>query len=171
VTPDDFLQIGYIARAHGLTGEVGVKTFDPASTALEAADVLRLRLKDGAEVDFKVDSIRGADKETLIGFEGIETRTEAEKLAGAVVSISRDALPAPKPGEFFQGDLVGLSAVDETGAVLGIVEEIWNTGPVPNLVIRGEGQPELVLPFVDEFVPSVDLAARKIVVKRPEYFE
>jgi hypothetical protein len=51
------------------------------------------------------------------------------------------------------------------------VEEVWATGEVPNLVIRGPKQPELVVPFADEFVPSVDLATQRIVIRPPEYVE
>ena len=51
------------------------------------------------------------------------------------------------------------------------MEEIWDTGPVPNLVIRGEGRPELVVPFADEFVPTVDLEQGVLVVRPPEFLE
>jgi 16S rRNA processing protein RimM len=164
------LDVGYVARAHGLAGEVAVKTFDPASETLFDVERVLLRLRDGSELELAIDSVRGATKEILIGFEGVEGRTEAERLVGATVLAFRDDLEAPGSGEYFQGDLVGMTAVDEAGNELGRVEEIWNSGPVPNLVIRGKGA-ELMVPFVDEFVPLVDAEKGRVVVRPPEIEE
>lgn len=165
------LQVGYVARAHGLAGEVGVRTFDPASEVLFDVDRVLLRSKEGGEHELAIDSIRSSNKEILLGFEGVEDRTSAERLVGATVLVFRKDLEAPAEGEFFQGDLVGLEAVDEAGRVLGRVEEVWSTGPVPNLVIRGEGREELLIPFADDFVLLVDTAAGRLTVRPPEYEE
>jgi len=168
---NDVFQVGYIARAHGLGGEVGIRTFDPASEALLDVDKVRLRLKDGSDCELQVDSVRGASKELLVAFEGVENRNAAEKLVGATVFVYREELEPPGDGEYFQGDLIGLAAFDEQGAQLGLVEEIWNTGPVPNLVIRGQGTGELVVPFTDDFVPRVEIEQKRIVVRPPEFVE
>jgi 16S rRNA processing protein RimM len=74
-------------------------------------------------------------------------------------------------GECYQGDLVGLRAIDEGGRAIGTVEEVWNTGPVPNLVIRGPDDLELLIPLVDEFVPAVDLDAGTVVVRTLQFTE
>ncbi|MFB1480825.1 ribosome maturation factor RimM [Corallococcus sp. RDP092CA] len=165
------LELGYVARAHGLRGEVAIKSFDPASETLGLVERVRLRLRSGEEREFALESFRPANKEDLVAFEGVESRTAAEALVGAKVFVYREDLEPPEEGEFFQGDLVGLHAVDEKGAPLGTVEEIWSTGEVPNLVIRAKGRPELVVPFADDFVPSVDLPAGRIVIRPPEYLE
>jgi 16S rRNA processing protein RimM len=103
--------------------------------------------------------------------EGIADRTAADGLVGSTVVVFREDLEPPAEGEYFQGDLIGLEAVDEAGSSLGKVEEIWNTGPVPNLVIRGPDRPELLVPFVDDFVRTVDLAAGRVVLRPPELLE
>jgi 16S rRNA processing protein RimM len=153
-----------------LRGEVGVKTFDPASEAL--FDVKRIAvLTPGSELrEWAVEHSRGTKDGVLLTLEGVHTREGAEALVGSRVRVARADLPPPAEGEFFQGDLVGLIAVDEQGATIGRVEAVWNTGPVPNLVIR-DGQEELLVPFTDAFVPSVDLAAGRLVVRKPELVE
>ncbi|MGE6759884.1 ribosome maturation factor RimM [Corallococcus interemptor] len=171
MSAQDCLELGYVARAHGLRGEVAVRAFDPASETLGTVERVRLRLRSGEEREYAVESFRPANKEDLVGFEGIESRTAAEALVGAKVFVYREDLEPPEEGEFFQGDLVGLTAVDEKGAPLGTVEEVWATGEVPNLVIRAKGRPELVVPFADEFVPTVDIPAGRIVIRPPEYLE
>ena len=47
---------------------------------------------------------------------------------------------------------------------------MWNAGPVPTLVIRGDGG-ELLIPFADEFVPRVDLESGVILVRPLEYLK
>lgn len=167
------LALGYVARAHGLQGEVAIRTFDPASDALDYIPRVLVRPRVGPERTLTIESVRGASKETLVVFEGVSGRTQAEALVGAAVLAYREDLEAPGEGEYFQGDLVGLSAVDEQGVELGRVEEIWETGEVPNLVIRKASAPEseLILPFADDFVVSVDLAAGKLLVRTPEFIE
>jgi 16S rRNA processing protein RimM len=171
VTPAPLLEFGYVARAHGIQGEVAIRAFDPGSETLDAVERVRVRTRSGEERELRIESLRPTPKEDIIAFEGVETREASEALVGAAVFVYREDLEPPAEGEYFQGDLVGLTAVDEAGQELGKVVEIWNTGEVPNLVIRGEGKPELIVPFADEFVPTVDMPGGKVVIRPPEYLE
>ncbi|HTS80075.1 MAG TPA: ribosome maturation factor RimM [Myxococcaceae bacterium] len=165
------LQVGYVARAHGLGGELAVRTFDPESLALSVVHRLVVRLRSGEEREVDVTRARRASDAFLVTLRGIDSRSAAEPLRGATVLVHREDLPPPAEGEWFQGDLVGLEARTPDGAPLGRVTEIWNTGPVPNLVIEGTAPEPLVVPFVDDFVPEVDLDAGVLVVRPPEMVE
>ncbi len=171
MTPAPLLEFGYVARAHGIRGEIAIRAFDPGSETLDAVERVRVRTRSGEERELRIESLRPTPKEDILAFEGVETREAAEALVGAAVFVYREDLEPPAEGEYFQGDLVGLTAVDEAGQELGRVAEIWNTGEVPNIVIRAEGKPELIVPFADEFVPSVDVPGGKIVIRPPEYLE
>jgi 16S rRNA processing protein RimM len=164
--------MGYVARAHGLGGEVAIRTFDPGSETLDRVERILLRLRSGEERELTVESVRPTPKENLVGLQGVDSREAAEALVGSTVLVWREDLEPPAEGEYFLADLMGLAAVDEAGKELGKVVEIWETGEVPNLVIRGQGvKGELVVPFADEFVPTVELEAGRLVVRPPEYIE
>jgi len=167
----EHLGIGYVARARGLKGQLVVRTFDPASEALEHVDRVLLRLRDGSTRQLAIAGRQVGAGAWVLTLTGVADRNSAEELVGAQVSVFRDDLPRPGEGEYFQGDLIGLEAVDEAGVGLGKVEEIWNTGPVPNLVIRGPERAELLVPFADDFVISVDLRAGRVVLRPPELIE
>ncbi|HLL06125.1 MAG TPA: ribosome maturation factor RimM [Myxococcaceae bacterium] len=171
MTPAPLLEFGYVARAHGIHGEIAIRAFDPGSETLDAVERLRVRTRSGEERELLIESLRPTPKEDILALEGVETREAAEALVGATVFVYREDLEPPAEGEYFQGDLVGLTAVDEAGQELGKVVEIWNTGEVPNIVIRAEGKPELIVPFADEFVPTVDVPGGKLVIRPPEYLE
>jgi 16S rRNA processing protein RimM len=130
-----------------------------------------VRTRAGDVRELRIESLRPTPKEDIIAFEGVETREDAEGLVGSAVFVYREDLEPPAEGEYFQGDLVGLTAVDEAGKELGKVAEVWATGEVPNLVIRGPEKSELIVPFAEEFVPSVDIPGGKIVIRPPEYVE
>ncbi len=166
----NLLEVGYVARAHGLRGELGVRLFDPLSDALCEGRRVHLLPREGPERSVAIAALRESAKELLVTLTGVGDRTAAEALVGAQVRVDRDDLAAPAPGEFFQGDLVGLFAVDEAGAPLGQIVEIWNSGPVPNLVVRGPAGEQMV-PFADPFVVRVDLQAGRVVVRPLEYVE
>jgi 16S rRNA processing protein RimM len=163
--------LGFIARAHGLKGEVGVRTFDPGSETLDIVERVLVRTRSGEERVLEVESVRPTPKENLVVFRGIRTREASEALVGSTVLVYREDLEPPAEGEYFLGDLMGLAAVDEAGNALGKVAEIWETGEVPNLVIRGDKGGELIVPFADEFVPTVELEAGRLVVRPPVYLE
>ena len=171
MTPKPHLELGYVARAHGLKGEVAVRTFDPESETLDFVERVLVRPRTGPERVMRIESVRPTPKEMLVVFEEVEGRAAAEALVGATVLAFREDLEPPAEDEYFQGDLVGLTAVDEAGNVLGRVEELWSTGEVPNLVIRAEGKEELVVPFAEDFVSTVDVPGGRLVVKPPEYLE
>jgi 16S rRNA processing protein RimM len=153
-----------VSRAHGLKGAVMIKTFDPSSSALGTVDRLRLVPKTGTPREFELLTVRDAGGDLLVELKGLSRREEADLLVGSTVFVHRDEVDQPEDGEFFQGDLVGLTAVAEDGRSLGIVAEVWSSGPVPNLVLRN-GDHEEMVPFADDFVVKIDLDERTIVLK------
>ena len=165
------LQIGYIARVHGLRGELVLKTFDPDSTAINEVDVLVLGTRAGETLELTLESVgEAAGGDLRIKFEGHTRREDVEQFKGSSVSVRREDLEPPAEGEFFLGDLVGLEVLSVEGKRLGEITEIWSSGPVPNLVIR-DGDAEQMIPFAEEFVSKVDLAAKRVTVVPPVYEE
>ncbi|MFN0060893.1 MAG: ribosome maturation factor RimM [Myxococcaceae bacterium] len=164
------MAVGYVARAHGIDGEVAVRTFDPQSRVLERCTRVWLTAPNAPEQqrEARVRQSRKAAKEWLLSLEGVADRTNAEGLKGCEVRVDRALLPPPGPDEFFEGDLIGLTVTDASGERLGTLESIAHTGPVPNLVIRNTSGGELWVPFADPFVVAVKLEAREIVLRPPE---
>lgn len=147
-----------------------VRTFDPQSQALAEVERALLRLKNGQLRELAIEHSSPVPRGWLVRFKGIAGRDLADELIGARVLVFRADLTPPAEGEYFQGDLIGLEVVDEKGAALGTVEEVWNTGPVPTLVIR-RGRDEVLAPFADDFVREVDVERRRLVLRPPELIE
>jgi 16S rRNA processing protein RimM len=110
--------------------------------------------------DFEVHS-----KGPVAKLEGCDDREDAEKLRGCDVAVMRSELAEAADGTLYWVDLVGLEVVDEGGAVLGKVEALFETGETSVIVVRGAaGSAERMIPFVAQYVKSVDREAKRIIV-------
>lgn len=160
-TPD-VIEIGVVARAHGIRGEVRVHLHNPASTALDDAEVLWL-----GEREYAIERARPVAGAYLVALAGVEDRNAAEALRGRPVSVARDDIDLDE-GELLLADLVGCRVELPDGSEWGVVTAL-EFGPQDRLVIR-QGQVERLLPVVDAFLVDIDLEARRIVVDPPADF-
>jgi 16S rRNA processing protein RimM len=159
--------LGRIAAAHGIRGEVLIKSFTAAPASIGAYGPLSD--KNGTRT-FEIQSARATAKGVVARFAGVADRNAAEALRGVELYIARERLPAAAEGEFYYADLIGLAAVDGEGKPVGEIVAVHNFGAGDLIEVRltGSGKTELV-PFTDDAVPEVDLAARRAVVVIPEF--
>jgi 16S rRNA processing protein RimM len=158
--------LGRIAGAHGIRGEVLIKTFTAAPADIGAYGPL----SDAAgSRSFKIASARPTQKGVVARIEGVSDRNAAEALRGVDLYVARDRLPAASEREFYHADLVGLAAVDPQGKAVGEVVAAHNFGAGDLLEIRltGASRTEF-LSFTDAVVPEVDIQARRVVVILPQ---
>jgi len=163
------LELGVVARAHGLHGAVKVQLHNPASTALEG--MKQILLADGAgERLLGIRVLGNSGGSVVLEVEGVADRDAAEALRGARLLIDREALPALEEGEYYWQDLLGCQVEREDGRALGEVAEVFSAGASDVLVVR-DGEVERLVPLVDDWVTEVDLAARRIRVRDADQFE
>jgi 16S rRNA processing protein RimM len=111
-----------------------------------------------------VASSRWSGARLLVRFEEARDRTAAERLRGAdlFLEVSEDERP-DDPDEFYDRQLVGLRAVDEDGADMGVVGDVLHL-PAHDVLVVERGGRQALVPFVTEFVPAVDLSAGSLTV-------
>lgn len=157
-----------VLGAHGLKGEVRVKTFTEDPEKLGAYG--SLHAKDGRL--FTLESLRpGKSGEAVAAFSEIRDRNAAEALKGTELFVSRGNLPEAGNGEFYHADLVGLDAEDKEGRRIGKVLSIQNYGAGDVLVIVTETGDEILLAFTRDNVPEIDVKAGRLIVAVPSEVE
>ena len=160
--------LGVVAGAQGLKGEVKVKTFTETPEKLGAYGPLHTR--EGRT--FLVVNVRLAKDSAVVQFEGIGSREAAESLKGVELYVPRRALPAAEAHEFYHADLVGLRAEDTEGRMIGKVIAIHNFGAGDVIEIeREDGGGTVMMPFMREIVPTIDVVENRIVIAAPEEAE
>ncbi|MCQ2558029.1 MAG: ribosome maturation factor RimM, partial [Oscillospiraceae bacterium] len=93
--------------------------------------------------------------------EGVEDMNAAQRLKEKVVYINRKDAHLPKGG-YFIADIIGAEVVDENGAVIGTLKEVFETPANPIYVVKGET--EHLIPAVPEFILNTDVEAKRITV-------
>jgi 16S rRNA processing protein RimM len=156
--------MGIITGAHGVRGEVRVKSFTAEPRAIAGYGPLA---DERGERRFAL-SLTGAVKGVLIArLDGIGDRNAAERLKGTRLYLPRAALPAPGEDEYYHADLLGLAVVLHDGTALGRVRAVLDFGAGDSLEVERPGGGVVIVPFTAAVVPVVDVAGGKLVVDPP----
>ena len=160
--------VARIGAAHGVRGAVKLWTFTEDPLAVKHYGPLTT--KDGTR-QFEVTHAREARDHLVATLKGIATREEAERLNGVELYIARDKLPETDEGEYYHADLIGLAAVNAANEPIGRVLAIHNFGAGDIIEIAASQGTSLLLPFTNAVVPTVDLAAGRVVIELPDEIE
>jgi 16S rRNA processing protein RimM len=179
--PEDLVTVGYVTGAYGIAGWVRIKPFSDDADALLSARRWWLGKPESPELrDIDMLHAKSHGGDVVAQLMGVAGRDAAEALKGHQVQISRSHFPALSNDEFYWVDLIGLAVENMQGEQLGIVADLMDNGAHPILRVvkpAAEGQivqdaqvepapktSEMLIPFVDHFVKTVDQAAKKITV-------
>ena len=160
--------VARIGAAHGVRGAVKLWTFTEDPLAVQAYGPLIT--KDGSR-QFEVATAREAKGHLVATLKGVATREEAERLNGIELYVARDQLPATDEDEYYHADLIGLAAVNAADEPLGRVTAIHNFGAGDIIEIAPPRGTPMLLPFTNAVVPTVDLAAGRVVIELPAEIE
>ncbi|AZC14159.1 MULTISPECIES: ribosome maturation factor RimM [unclassified Microbacterium] len=167
------LRVGRLVKAHGLKGALKIELYtdDPDGRFVPGA-TFTLQVPETSPWHGKpltVREFRWMNSHPVAFFEGVDDRTTAEGLVRAILWIDEDATaPTSEPDAWYDHQLVGLDVVRD-GDVVGRVIRVDHLPAQDLLIVRptGEGDRELLVPFVSAIVPDVDIAAGRVTVTPP----
>ncbi len=165
------LRIARLVKAHGLKGGLKLELY---------TDDPELRFKPGAVLSLQVPTdspwfgrtlvvreLRFYNAQAVAFFEGIDDRTEAEALVKAILWVSDDVDARPQEDDaWFDHQLVGL-AVWRDGHEIGRIVRVDHLPSQDLLAIEVTTGEEVLLPFVKQFVPEVDVDNAKVTITPP----
>jgi 16S rRNA processing protein RimM len=157
--------VAKIGAAHGLRGEVRLFSFTREPTAVRDYGPLE---DESGERSLVLKALRSAGDHLVARFEGVNDRNAARALTNVSLFVPRERLPEPEGDSFYHADLVGLRVQGKDGRALGTVAAVQDFGAGGILEIApAAGGEAVMLPFVEAFVPKVDLKGGVIVVDPP----
>lgn len=154
------IALAAVAGAHGVRGELRLKLFTDSVENLSR----HKRLFIGGE-ERALESIRAGSAGAIARVAGIDDRSAAESLRGALVEVDRAELPPLGEGEYYHADLIGLPCFDREGNALGAVVAVENYGAGDLLDVERPGGQRSLIPFRDGIA---DLEEGRIVLD-PEF--
>jgi 16S rRNA processing protein RimM len=159
------ITVGRIIRPHHNRGHVVVMPeTDFPHDRFDVGSVL-YRERDGKVEPIVVSANRERDGRWVVGFEGVESISDAETLRGAELRVPASDVKTLDPGAFYVFDLVGCAVRTTAGEEIGPVERVDLTTGVPMLVVAGDG--EVLVPFSEAICTRIDPAAKIIEIDPP----
>ena len=159
------LVVGRIGRAHGVRGDVFVEPFtDEPELRFASGSVLETDSGNSLTVEF----FKWHSGKLVVHFVGINDRTIAETLKQVELSVTVDPLELPEdPDEFYDHQLVGLTAKLVDGSTVGKVTEVVHLPAQDLLAIATESGNEVLVPFVKQIVPEIDIVSGVVTLNPP----
>jgi 16S rRNA processing protein RimM len=163
LSEETLLHVGKISGVFGIKGWVKVFSFTGYRE-----DILQYSpwlLKKNATTK-AVEIVTGQLQNQLVvaQIKGVDDRNAAEALMGWEIFIEKSQLPAPKQNEYYWSDLIGLQVENTEGVVLGVIDNLLETGANDVIIVQGEDR-QHAIPFLQpQIVLEVNLAARKMRV-------
>lgn len=162
----DRVCVAKIGAAHGLRGEVRLQVFTEDPDAVIGYG--ELESEDGTR-KFRVSSLRPAKGHFVAKLEGVNDRNASEALTNIQLFVLREKFPEIEDKEtFYYSDLIGLRVEDKTGKFFGIVVAVRNYGAGDMLEVSAKPNASgTLVPFIEQFVPEVDLKNKRVVIDPP----
>lgn len=167
--PEERILMGVIGRPHGVRGLVHVQSYTADPDDLADYGVL----SDDRGRSFKLVWEREGIARLFQRVDGrdvpVSDRDAAVALTNTRLYVPRSALPPADEDEYYLTDLIGLTAEDRAGRVLGKVALVHDYGAGTSLEIKpASGALALIIPFTARAVPVVDVPGGRIVIDPPE---
>ena len=155
--------VGAVAGAHGVKGDVRIKTFTENPMDIAAYGALS---DEAGQNTFEILNTYPDKMGARVRFRNVTSRSQAEALKGTRLYVERDHLPELDEEDFYHADLIGLTAVTVQGEKLGMVKAVHNFGSADLLEIEGQ-----FIPFTKINVPEIDFKLGTLTIIPPQDFE
>ena len=162
----DRVLVGRIRRPHGVRGELLVDVVSEVPGRVSPGRELWLETPDGLGRSVTVAANRSHSRGTLVMFEGLDDRDAVEPLRGAVLETERGAVGPAPAGSYYYFELAGCVCRDTGHGELGEVTDVIEDGGGLLLEVVA-GDRRLLVPFVEEYIATVDVGARRIDLNLP----
>jgi 16S rRNA processing protein RimM len=164
------LRVGRLVKAHGLKGALKLEVYtDSPDQRFRAGQELELQVPETSEwfgKTVKVAELRFYNQAPVLFLEGIQDRSQAETLVKAILLIETDLEQLPEdPEAWYDHQLVGLTALVGEKLV-GKVIRVDHL-PAQDLLAIETSNGEVLVPFVKQIVPSVDIKTGQVVLTPP----
>ena len=170
LTQSLYTVIAQIVRPQGRRGEVLADLLTDFPEKFSERKQLWLSAENSTAVaEFGLEDFWFHKGRVVLKFLGVDSISEAERLAGMLVQIPRETRSNLESGSFYVGDLIGSQVRDVSqNRILGTIEDVdQNAGAAPMLLVR-QREKEYDIPFAEEFIVKFDTQAKLLELKLPE---
>ena len=161
---EKYLRVGVITSPHGVRGEVKVYPTTDDVMRFKKLDKVILDLGRGETRELKIRQVKFFKNMVILKFKGYDNINDVETWRQKDLLINREQAVTLQPDEYFITDLIGLLVKDDTGAEVGTVKDVLETGANDVYVVALPNGKELLLPAIKDCILNVDIEAGEMTV-------
>ncbi len=155
------LKVGKITNTHGIRGDLKVY---PLTDYMERFEELEWVYIEGLDEKFYIKNIRYMATVVLLSFKDHEDINLVEKYKGKYLLIDNSQRRVLPEDTYYIADIIGLDVYDIKDEYIGRVKDIIQTGPNEVYIIEAKNKKEILIPAVKEFIPTISLEEKKIII-------
>ena len=169
----DLAVIGKVKRIQGNKGELRIlvlSDFPERFNDLKWVYLIDPNIFGRTDIDVcptPIEKVRWDKEDVIIKFKGIDEREDAFKYRKFFIAISVEERIELPEDTYYLDEIEGLNVFTESGELLGNVDYVLTTLGVDVYVIK-KGAEELMIPAQKEFILSVNISEKKMIVKLPK---
>ena len=160
-------KIGYVAKTHGLKGEVTIVLGQECPDLKSIKAILVERT--GQLIPYFIDTVSIKGDKAFLKLEDVNTAEAASALKGSSLYLALKERPKLGRGEFYNDEVIGFEVIDDEKGALGNVEAVFEQGPNRHLVLFMNTK-EIMIPVNGPFITGINKTKKRISVDLPEGF-
>lgn len=155
-------KIGKIVNTQGLKGEVRIYSYTDDINRFD--DLEKFYIGKDRENLFIVEKVRYKGNMIIMKIKGIDKIEDAEKLRDKFIYVSRENSRELDEDEFFVADMIGMDVETVDGKYIGKLDEVLQYAANDVYVIKSSDNNEYLIPAVMQFVPTIDIKSKKMII-------
>jgi 16S rRNA processing protein RimM len=163
---DSCYKVGYIAKTHGLKGEVTIVVTESVALLKTTSVLVEV---SGALIPYFIERVSDRGDKAFVKLEDVDSPEQAKALKGCSLYLPKTVRPRLDKGGFYDDEVIGFEVEDEKLGLLGEIREVVQIGPNRLLAIDRPAR-ELLIPIQGPFIQSVNKSKKKVRVDLPEGF-
>ena len=171
INDNEWLIVGLITSPHGINGKVKVKSLSDFEERFTKPGKRWIQKeKNNPEELELISGFKQPGKESfIVSFKEIKNRSQAENLKGYKILVQSGDMPQLEKEEFHLIQLVNLNVKSLENKQLRVIGKVVNLENEKNnlLVIKLLNNKEVLIPFVKEIVPVVDIKNNFLIIEPP----
>jgi 16S rRNA processing protein RimM len=159
--------LGKVAKKFSFKGEVLLYLDTDEPELYENLESVFVELNDNLVPFFIAQSARHKNDLLRVKFEDVDSEADADEIIGAALYLPLKMLPKLEGDKFYFHEVIGFEIEDKRLGVIGKIVSVNDSSAQPLFeVLNGETQ--LLIPMIDQFLVGLDRKAKKVLMDLPE---
>jgi 16S rRNA processing protein RimM len=163
---EDYFEIGFILKPHGLKGLVSIQLDVDEPAQYQGMESVIVKMGENL-VPFFISSLQISGDKGIMQLEDIRNIEDATDLKSCPLMLPIEVLPKLEDGKFYFHEVIGYQVVDEHSGPLGIIENIFSGGNQDLISMKYKNK-EVLIPIANDIVLKADHEAKKMAVNLPD---